>query len=318
MTQDGNKGEGEDRGIAAVLRRFDLASLRLFIAACEEKSIARAAEREFIASSTVSRRIADLEDAVGLPLLSRHQRGIAPTAAGETVLKYAREVCGSLERLHAELGELSSGARGRVRIVANISSIVQFLPEDIAAFGRVHPGVEIDLEKRLTAEVIRMVEDGEADIGICNDLADSGALLRSPYRSDTLALIAPRETAAPKGRKANEVFFADMLGRPFVGLEAGSALDAALSAQAAKAGRKLDTRIRVGSFDAACRMVHAGLGAAVVPRQVAELYADRLGIEVFGLKDAWASRDLILVSRPVDALPGPARTLLAFLAGAQG
>ena len=65
-----------------LLRKLDLTSLRLFVAVCQEKNIARAAEREFIAPSAVSRRIADIETIIGLPIIQRQSRGISVTPVG--------------------------------------------------------------------------------------------------------------------------------------------------------------------------------------------------------------------------------------------
>ncbi len=57
-----------------LLRKIDLTSLRLFVAVCQEKNIARAAEREFIAPSAVSRRITEIEAIIGLPVIQRQSR----------------------------------------------------------------------------------------------------------------------------------------------------------------------------------------------------------------------------------------------------
>ena len=111
--------------------QIDQISLRLFIAVCEEGTIARAAEREFIAPSAVSKRLADLETLVETALLSRSQRGVRPTAAGEALLKHARLIMLDHERLQAELSEYAAGGRGHVRVLANVSSMVEFLPEAI-------------------------------------------------------------------------------------------------------------------------------------------------------------------------------------------
>ena len=69
--------------------QVDFVTLRLFVAVCEERNIARAAEREAIVASAVSKRIADLEDAIGAPLLLRHRSGVTPTPAGELLLQHA-------------------------------------------------------------------------------------------------------------------------------------------------------------------------------------------------------------------------------------
>src|SRR5947208_10935378 len=149
------------------VRKIDLTSLQLFVAVCELGSIGKAAEREFIAASAVSKRLSDLETAVGTPLLYRHARGVNLTPAGQSLLHHARAVLFGLEKMQAELSEYADGVRGHVRIHANISAIVQFLPEDLGAFSQEHPQVKIDLEEHLSTEVLRAVQEGAADLGIC-------------------------------------------------------------------------------------------------------------------------------------------------------
>ena len=141
-------------------RRLDLTSLQLFVAASECGSIGRAAEHEYLAASAASKRIADLEHALGTPLFYRRARGVELTPAGQTLLHHARAVRFSLERMQAELGEFAEGVRGHVRVHANISAIVQFLPEDLAGFARAHPEVKIDLNEALSADVVRAVREG--------------------------------------------------------------------------------------------------------------------------------------------------------------
>ena len=152
-------------------RQIDLTSLQLFVAVCELGSIGRAAEREFIAASAVSKRLSDLEATLGTQLLYRHARGVRLTPAGESLLHHARSMMFSLEKMQAELSEYADGVRGHVRMHASISAIVQFLPEDLGAFARAHPQVKIDLEEHLSAEVLRAVQEGAADIGISVDTA---------------------------------------------------------------------------------------------------------------------------------------------------
>ncbi|MGF6597097.1 DNA-binding transcriptional LysR family regulator [Paraburkholderia sp. GAS448] len=294
-----------------LLKKLDLTSLRLFVAVCQEKNIARAAEREFIASSAVSRRIAEIETLVGLPVIQRQSRGVTVTPVGETVLRYAQTIIANIEQMSAELSRFSSGAKGSVRVVANLSSIVQFLPEDISAFTRVFPDVSIELEEENSSEVLRIVEEHGADFGICNPVAGVDAFGQEPYRADRLALMVPR-THRLAG--AQTVAFADVLDDSFVGLRSESALTRLLAQQAAQAGRTLDVKIRVSSLDALCRMVHVGLGIAVVPEQVGQLYVNALDVRLLPLRDTWATRQLVLVFRSRDQLTASAAQLVRFLA----
>jgi DNA-binding transcriptional LysR family regulator len=293
-----------------LLKKLDLTSLRLFVAVCQEQNIARAAEREFIASSAVSRRIAEIEAVIGLPVIQRQSRGITVTPVGETVLRYALAIIGNIEQMSAELSRFSSGAKGRVRVVANLSSIVQFLPEDVAAFGRAFPEVSIELEEENSADVLRIVDEHGADFGICNPVAGSEAFEQVPYRQDRLAVLVP---GGHRLAGAQRVAFDDLLDDSFVGLRSESALTRLLTQQAAGAGRQLDVKIRVSSLDALCRMVHAGLGIAVVPEQVGLLYVNALDVCVLSLSDTWAVRRLIMIFKTRDQLSASAAALVGFL-----
>jgi DNA-binding transcriptional LysR family regulator len=293
-----------------LLKKLDLTSLRLFVAVCQEQNIARAAEREFIASSAVSRRIAEIEAVIGLPVIQRQSRGITVTPVGETVLRYALAIIGSIEQMSAELSRFSSGAKGRVRVVANLSSIVQFLPEDVAAFGRAFPEVSIELEEENSADVLRIVDEHGADFGICNPVPGSEAFEQVPYRQDRLAVLVP---GAHRLAGVQRVAFDDLLDDTFAGLRSESALTRLLTQQAANAGRQLDVRIRVSSLDALCRMVHAGLGIAVVPEQVGLLYVNALDVRVLSLSDAWAVRKLVMIFKAREQLSASAAALVGFL-----
>lgn len=296
-----------------LLKKLDLTSLRLFVAVCQEKNIARAAEREFIASSAVSRRIAEIEALIGLPVIERQSRGIAVTPVGETVLRYAQMIIADIEAMSAELSLFQSGAKGSVRVVANLSSIVQFLPEDVAAFERVFPNVHIDLEERHTADVLRLVAERGADLGICNATGlDTAEVEHAPYRSDRLALAVPR--AHRFAAAAARVAFAELTGERFVGLHDESALTRQLAAEAARQHAQLNVKIRVSSLDALCRMVHAGLGVAIVPEQTAQLYLGTLDIAIVPLSDAWAVRQLVIVYKHREQLSASAAALVRFLA----
>ncbi|MGF6381783.1 DNA-binding transcriptional LysR family regulator [Paraburkholderia atlantica] len=293
-----------------LLKKLDLTSLRLFVAVCQERNIARAAEREFIASSAVSRRIAEIEALIGLPVIQRQSRGITVTPVGETVLRYALAIIGNIEQMSAELSRFATGVKGRVRVVANLSSIVQFLPEDVAAFGRAFPDVSIELEEENSADVLRIVDEHGADFGICNPVAGSEAFEQVPYRQDRLAVLVP---GGHRLASAARVSFDDLLHDSFVGLRSESALTRLLAQQAASAGRQLDVRMRVSSLDALCRMVHAGLGIAVVPEPVGLLYVNTLDVRLLPLADPWAERHLTIIFKAREQLSASAAALVSFL-----
>lgn len=106
-----------------------------------------------------------------------------------------------LERMQGELSEYADGIRGHVRMHANISAIVQFLPEDLGAFSKGHPQIKIDLQEHLSADVLQAVHEGTADIGICNmGQANTNGLQTKPYRTDHLLLVVPQDHPWPSAR----------------------------------------------------------------------------------------------------------------------
>ncbi len=300
-------------------RRIDLTSLQLFVAVCELGSIGKAAEREFIAASAVSKRLSDLEATLDTPLLYRHTRGVDLTPAGESLLHHARSVLFSLEKMQGELSEYADGVRGHVRVHASISAIVQFLPEDLGAFIREHSAVKIDLEEHLSTEVVRAVREGAADLGICNAnalaTAGAGELQSRPYRRDQLVLIVP--SGHPLSGQGALPFEAS-LDFDHVGLHANSSIYLAMHQAAAEHGRAIKLRIHVTGLDAMCRMIHNGLGVGVMPLRAFELMHGVGNLDSVALTDDWAQRSIDLVARDFSTLPVTARTLVDHLTSRAG
>ena len=278
-------------------RPLDPVSLRLFIAVCEEGHIARAAEREAIVPSAVSKRLGALEDALGVALLLRGRAGMAPTAAGEALLRRAREVLGGMERLRAELSEFASGVQGSVRVLASPSVLAEHLPDDLARFLAQHPGIQVQLDERVSPDIVRSVREGAADLGVLWDAGDLAGLQTQPYRQD----------------RRPHLRFEDTLDQVTVGVAPGGLMDALLRRQAALLGRLPMQRIQVSSLDAACRIVAAGLGLAILPREAAAPHADAGRLALVALDEPWAERHFVVCHRVEPLLSASARLLLAQL-----
>src|ERR1700753_1492981 len=204
-----------------LVRRIDLTTLRLFIAICEEGNLTRASQREAIAPSAVSKRMHDLEEALKVALFERQPNGMALTPAGESLLHHARVTLLNIEKIAVDMAEHARGGRGHVRIRANLSSIVEFLPDDLPGFFRSHELVRLDLQERPSAEVVRGVEEGVAEIGICSADVTTRALARYSYRRDRLVMVVPSDHALAGKTK---VAFADTLDYDHVGLFATSSI----------------------------------------------------------------------------------------------
>src|SRR6187549_2721358 len=129
------------------MKNVDLKTLQLLVAVCDHGNIKRAAEQEHIEPSAISKRIAQLEEALGTPLLVRERRGVTPTPAGLTVLEHARTMMFTMDRLENDVASFSAGAKGHVLMLASASAIAESLLDDVAAFMRepAHRNIKVDI-----------------------------------------------------------------------------------------------------------------------------------------------------------------------------
>ncbi len=286
---------------------FDFKDLELFVAVAEAGSIARAAERCHTVASAVSKRLSDLEASFGTALLSRGARGVELTSAGHAFLVKSRKLLDQAGQLEEEIQKHSAGLRGQATVFANMSAIVEFLPTVLASFLKQHPDIHVHLEQHLSEHIATAVKENSADIGIVGELPTLDQLTTIPFRQDELVLVTRRDHPVVT---QSGIAFASVASFPFVGLDANSSLHYVLAKAAAECGKKLDMRIRVASFDAACAMVAAGLGVTILPRLAVAPYLQAFDLAAIKLTDQWAIRQLFICVRSDQPLHPAARLLL--------
>ena len=295
--------------------RFDLADLDLFRHVVEAGSITHGAERAHLALGAASTRIRHMEEAFGATLLVRSRQGVTPTQAGRTLLQHARAILRQAARLREDLGAYGGGFAGHVRMLSNTNALTEFLPETLSSFLAAHPHVSVDLEERLSDEIVGLIAEGVADIGIVAGTVDAGGLVTYPFRSDRFVLVVAREH--PLARRSR-IAFAEVLDLDFVGLDRASALQRFLADKAAKIRRPLRLRVQLRSFDAVCRLVESNVGVGIVPETTARWAAKSMAIKTVDLTDPWATRDLTICVRDFEALPPYARQLVEHLRAGTG
>ena len=292
--------------------KFDLTDLKLFCEVVDAGSITAGAERSALALAAASTRIRGMEQSLGSALLARSRHGVTPTPAGLTLLKHARTMLAQSARLREDLGAYAGGASGEVRLLANTNALSEFLPEALSRFLADHPHVSVDLEERLSDEIVGLVAEGAADIGIVAGTVDVGALATYPFRSDRFVVVTAADH--PLAQRP-DVGFAQVLDYDFVGLDRASSLQRFLAGKAAREGRPLRLRVQLRSFDAVCRLVEAGVGVGVVPQTTARRAEKTMSLAVIALADDWALRELTIVVRAGEDLRPYARELVESLRG---
>jgi len=286
---------------------FDLADLRLFIHIAESPSLTQAAKRAHLSLAAVSVRIKALENQLNTRLLYRDSRGVEITPAGQRLLQHARVIMRQVDHLKHDFQEQADGDAGHIRIFANTTAVTEFMPDILAQFLAGHPGVTVDLQERLTRDIVRGVLDGTTDLGIVAGPVDAPELQTIHFSTDRLVLVVPNGHAL---QGQDKVKLADAVRYPFITMHEGSTLVAFLRDQLERVGQRLPQRIQLYSFDSICRMVQAGVGVGVIPDSAARRYGAEMKLQVVELDEPWVVRERKLLVRDIDALPGCARELI--------
>ena len=275
------------------LARFDLVSIRLAVACAQSGSLTAAAREAHLALAAASRRIKDLEAAVGEPLFERHARGVAPTPAGRVFVKHGLALLQTLDQLGGELADLRQGIARHIRLSASTAAINQFLPPLLAGYARLQPQIRIDLEEQVSDAVGIQLREGRADLGVFVEGPDTSGLRTQLFRTDELVMVLP-----VKHRLAGRspVAFADALDEDWISLDTGAAMLQRQQQAALAANKPFRLRMQVRSFDAVCHLVASGLGLAILPKAAALPIIRAMKLDWRPLADAWAQRRLLVAT----------------------
>ncbi|MFV3326797.1 LysR family transcriptional regulator [Pseudomonas sp. NY15372] len=292
--------------------RLDLADLQLFLCIVDVGSITAGAARANLALASASERLRNIESAAGVALLERRPRGVVTTEAGEALAHHARLILRQQERLKGELQDFAAGARGTLHLYANTAALIEFLPSRLAPWLAARPRLRIELKERTSIEIVRAVASGLTEAGVISDAIAADGLQVQAVARDHLVVITAAQNTYALGK---QVTFAEVLELPFVGLSQASALQDHIDEHARVAGRPLDLRIRMKTFEGVCEMVAHGVGIGIVPQSIAKRYRRRYALQVVALEESWARRQLCLCFKDWSELTGPMQSLLAHLGG---
>lgn len=282
--------------------RFDLTDMRLFLTVIERGSITAGAQAMHLALASASERIAGMEAALGAPLLDRNRRGVQATAAGEAFARHARAILDQVEQMRGELRSFATGLKGRIKLLSNTAALATLLPPRLARFLAEYPDLSIDLDERPSVDIVQIIAEGRADLGVVSDTTDLGMLQTHLIAQDQLVVVAHRSHRIA-GERA--VAFAEIVGEAFVGLS-DAALEMHLAERASRIGRQINYRMR--SIDNVGMLAAAGIGLVILSEASARML-ERPELAIVPLSEPWATRRLHLCARDFDALTPHARLL---------
>lgn len=172
-----------------------LTAIRLFAAAYEERSFSRAAAREHTTQPAVSQRIRALEDELGVRLFERSSSQVLPTAAAEAYYRRATELLATLAEAERDARRVGAALSGQVRVGLMPSLTRCCLAPALAAFGELHPQVDLQVTEAWSGVLTDLLRAGDLDFAIVPAF-DPPDGIRSRWLASTPELLVSR----PDGR----------------------------------------------------------------------------------------------------------------------
>lgn len=286
--------------------RYDLDDLRLFLGIVAEGSITAGARRMHLSLPSASARVRSLEHHAGVALLIRGRRGVRPTPAGTTLARHAREVLAQTARMENAVATYTRSPSAPLVLLAGGSAMHRLVPQALVSFLRAHPDIDVTVSESRTPRTVRMLAEGEADLGVVlDDEAHDCGLAMEPLGDDSLVAIG-QSGGILAGRTT--LAYSEVAEHPLVGLDADSSLHRWIEKHLGPHAPAVRHRTSVADLNVLVTLVAAGVGLAVVPRRAID---PGRPLDVCELQDTWARRRHLLAWGVKDRAPSTATEALA-------
>ncbi|MGE6755053.1 LysR family transcriptional regulator [Rossellomorea sp. NPDC071047] len=157
---------------------LDLKQLRYFMTIVEEKTILAAAKRLHMSQPPLSQQLRTMEENLGVSLFYRKGRKLVITEAGKALYQHSYQMIKLLEAAEAEVKEIGSGEKGKLRIGVNTLSDID-LPHILAKYEKKFPNITYNIHQNESSQLIHLLELREID----------AALIRMPFSADNMAKV---------------------------------------------------------------------------------------------------------------------------------
>ena len=269
-------------------RHLTFRQLETFATVARLGSFSRAAEALHLTQPAVSIQVRQITESIGLPLFEQSGREIRLTAAGQELLRTARELDDSWNRFESAVDALKGLKKGRLR-VALVTTAKYFLPRMLGAFCQRYPDIEIELEVANRARIVERLRANEDDLYIMSFPPEELDVVATPFLDNPLVVVAPAAYPLPAG----PLSLADLVPHPFLLRETGSGTRKAVDRHLAANGLTLKVKLALGSNEAIRDLVASGMGLAILSRHVLGEHPEQEGLRIlevagFPLQQPWS------------------------------
>lgn len=276
-------------------------SLKYAIVLSERRNFSQAAEQLGVSQPTFSKQIIGLENELGIKLFDRNKSPLELTPAGEFFIGKAREMLYAEDQLQKTLEQFQSGENGRLVIGVTPFRSMSLMPELVKKVKARYPGVKVVLHEANAMQLRKDAAEGKCDFVILNLPVDDSLLEVTPIEPDTLVLAVPNSLVSkleqPEIMSGETVELAQAKDLPFVTLGPGQELRQLLDKLCATSGFYPNITAEVVGITTAWAMARAGVGAVLLPLQLAEMENTDESLRLYPLKKGIYSRQPAVVTR---------------------
>ncbi len=238
------------------MRPYTLKQIQTFLEVARQNSVSKAAERLSVTQPAVSMQIRQLEDAFGVPLIEPFGRNIRLTNAGQSFLTHAIAAVARLKDLEAVMAEHVGLQQGRIDL-AVVSTAKYFIPMLLAQFGKLFPGIEIQLKIENRDNIIGLMTRNEVDLVVMGRAPAEIDCSATAFATNPLAIVsAPNHNLT----RRNNLPFSSLADFRFVVREVGSGTRAAMERVFAENQTPLNVVMEMPSNETIKQAVMAGMG----------------------------------------------------------
>lgn len=278
--------------------------MRSLLAVAEHGAVTDAAAALGLSQSALSRRIDQLEAALGAPVLERVGRGVALTAIGHIALEEGRLLVQRYERLKARIHEHSTLEAGMVRIGGGATAVGFLLPRAIAAFRKQHPGIVFQVKEAGSRDIESAVVQEELELGIVTLPTRTREVEEKPLVRDRIVLVASKDHPLARGTGTDAQALS---GQNLVGFEAGTALRWLIDAALREAQVQVNVVMELRSVAAILQMVETTGSLAFVSELAVTSGNARRTVVPIRVRGLSIQRDLALINKQGRSLSPAAR-----------
>ena len=241
---------------------MEIDQVETFLAVVTYGGFHRAAEALHVSQPAISARIRALEDSLGAKLFTRAHASLTLSAAGKALRPHAEQLLRNVALARQAVHELQPSARGALNIAAALSICTYFLPDVMKEYQLANPKVMVSLRSGTSVQVLKMVLDGEADIGVARSVHHPEVETMT-LRDDPLILVGHPAHPASRERR---VPLEEVEEWPLIFYDRGSSDWTLTQGMFRRAGLLPNVVLEVETIEAAKRMVERKLGLSFLPQ----------------------------------------------------